>query len=267
MPGRRCVVYGCSNISNPEGGISVHISPASKSMRDKWLRFVRTHRVNFSPTGRFVVCSDHFNLESFERSFHVEGSRRTLRPGSFPTIWKKLPSQEPSSSRRVRTRRKAVNELLSTTGNEKSSHDQQEPGVELSCASGSSMGEEDCSLQNVMHSSTPLLSASTSSSLAADYDMNDSSALQEAVSVASPSFSFESQEIDLMVTRTPNTNDSSALQEAVSVASPSFSFESQEIDLMVTRTPNTVPNDQDSAGTTPVCLNCESLKKDKKKLQ
>ena len=42
---------------------------------------------------------------------------------------------------------KAVNELLSTIGNEKSSHDQQEPGVELSCASGSSMGEEDCSLQ------------------------------------------------------------------------------------------------------------------------
>lgn len=114
MPGRRCVVYGCSNISNPEGGISVHISPASKSMRDKWLRFVRTHRVNFSPTGRFVVCSDHFNLESFERSFHVEGSRRTLRPGSFPTIWRKLPSQEPSSSRRVRTRRKVKLVSIST---------------------------------------------------------------------------------------------------------------------------------------------------------
>lgn len=39
--------------------------------------------------------------------------------------------------------------------------------------------------------------------------------------------------------------------------------------LHVSKVCNTlqVPNDQDSAGTTPVCLNCESLKKDKKKLQ
>ena len=35
-------------------GISAHFSPA-KSERDKWLRFVHTHRANFNPSGNFVA--------------------------------------------------------------------------------------------------------------------------------------------------------------------------------------------------------------------
>lgn len=106
MPGRRCVVQGCSNTPNLEAGISVHISPKNKSARDKWARFVRTHRANFNPQGRFMVCSEHFGEDCFERSLHFEGSQRTLRPGSVPTIWIKQSSQEPSSSRSVRNRKK-----------------------------------------------------------------------------------------------------------------------------------------------------------------
>ena len=107
MPGRRCVVQGCNNIPNLEGGISVHIySPKNKSARDKWARFVRTHRANFNPRGRFMVCSEHFAEECFERSLHVEGSQRTLRPGSVPSIWMNKNSEEPPTSRSVRTRKK-----------------------------------------------------------------------------------------------------------------------------------------------------------------
>ena len=50
----RCVVHGCSNRSNVKAGISAHFSPIIKSERDKRLRFVRTHRANFNPTGEFT---------------------------------------------------------------------------------------------------------------------------------------------------------------------------------------------------------------------
>lgn len=108
MPGRRCVVQGCNNTPNLDLGISVHISPKNKSARDKWARFVRTHRANFNPRGRFMVCSDHFAQECFERSLHVESSQRTPRPGSVPSIWMNKNSQESSTSRSVRTRKKLV---------------------------------------------------------------------------------------------------------------------------------------------------------------
>lgn len=106
MPGRRCVVQGCNNTPNLEGGISVHISPKNKSARDKWARFVRTHRANFNPQGRFMVCSEHFVEECFERSLHFEGSQRTLRPGSVPSVRMNKNFQEPATSRSVRTRKK-----------------------------------------------------------------------------------------------------------------------------------------------------------------
>ena len=106
MPGRRCVVQGCNNTPNLEGGISVHISPKNKSARDKWARFVRTHRANFNPRGRFMVCSEHFAEECFERSLLIEGSQRTLRPGSIPSIWMNKNSEEPPTSRSVQTRKK-----------------------------------------------------------------------------------------------------------------------------------------------------------------
>ena len=106
MVGRRCVVQGCSNTPNTEQGISVHISPTNKSTRDKWVRFVRTHRANFDVKGRFMICSEHFEDQCSERSFHIGGSRRTLRTGSIPTIWKKIQDEEPSSTRAARNRRK-----------------------------------------------------------------------------------------------------------------------------------------------------------------
>ena len=69
-----------------KAGISAHFSPTIKSERDKWLRFVPTHRANFNPTGRFFVCSVHFAEECFSRAIHMQGCSRRLIPGSVPTV-------------------------------------------------------------------------------------------------------------------------------------------------------------------------------------
>ena len=98
MPSSRCTVQGCSNISNHSAEISLHRSPASGAVRDQWLRFVRTHRANFAPRGIFVVCSEHFTENCFERGLRVDGSKRTIRSHAIPTVWKKG-SEKLSSAR------------------------------------------------------------------------------------------------------------------------------------------------------------------------
>ena len=61
MPDRG-LVHGCSNRSDMNAGISAHFSPTIKSKRDTWLRFVRTHRANLNPSGKYLwrVCSSPF---------------------------------------------------------------------------------------------------------------------------------------------------------------------------------------------------------------
>ena len=102
MPPTRCVVFGCSNKSDTKSGISIHKSPVNKTECDKWKRFVKLHRANFDQSGRFGVCSDHFEESCFSRSLHVEGSFRRLLPGSVPTKWLRkssLTEQEAISNR------------------------------------------------------------------------------------------------------------------------------------------------------------------------
>ena len=68
----RCVVHGCSNRSDMNAGISAHFSlTIMKSERDKWLRFVHTHRANFNPSGKFVVGVSRRGI--FSRAFYMEG--------------------------------------------------------------------------------------------------------------------------------------------------------------------------------------------------
>ena len=99
MPSQRCVVQGCSNTSNLELGISIHKSPKDKITLSKWCKFVATHRLNFDPRGRFVICSEHFENSCFRRKVHVEGSPRILSSGSVPTIWKSKANEVQVSSR------------------------------------------------------------------------------------------------------------------------------------------------------------------------
>ena len=101
MPGKRCVVYGCSNIADHKAGVSLHSSLVLKNIHDKWVRFVKTHRTNFNSPGDFAICSRHFEVSCFERPLHIPGSRRRLLPGSVPTIWRDG-EEKPISARRSR---------------------------------------------------------------------------------------------------------------------------------------------------------------------
>ena len=60
MPASRCGVQDCNNGSKPREGFSLHNSPPSGNVLSSWKRFVSSHHKNFNPTGRFVVCSEHF---------------------------------------------------------------------------------------------------------------------------------------------------------------------------------------------------------------
>ena len=89
----RCLVHGCSNRSDMNAGISAHFSPTINSERDTWLRFVHTHRARKVCGGCVQV---HFAEECFSRAFHMEGCRRRLIPGPFPTIRKIKPGKQSS---------------------------------------------------------------------------------------------------------------------------------------------------------------------------
>ena len=68
--------------------------------RKLWLKFVRTHRQNFTPSGRFVICSAHFSEDCFERRY-VRQTRghRHLREDANPTIWTPKLTRSPESKR------------------------------------------------------------------------------------------------------------------------------------------------------------------------
>ena len=89
MPASRCIVQACNNGSNPREGISLHNSPPSGSVLSICKRFVSSHRKNFNPTDRFVVCSEHITDDYFARCYHVEASMKRLVQGAIPSVWKK----------------------------------------------------------------------------------------------------------------------------------------------------------------------------------
>lgn len=77
MPTSRCVVQGCSNISDVDKGISLHRCLPDKVTCALRKCFVWTHWENFHPDSRFVVCSVHFEESCFERSVHMKGQKST----------------------------------------------------------------------------------------------------------------------------------------------------------------------------------------------
>lgn len=67
-----------------------------------WKRFITTHRANFEPQGRYVVCSEHFTEDCFSRTVHDGRSMKRLVKEAVPTIWR-ANEKAPGSS--VRDRR------------------------------------------------------------------------------------------------------------------------------------------------------------------
>ena len=63
MP-RRCVAAGCNTASGQ--GYSLHEFPCDDSVRSKWARAVKLHRVGWNgPTAASFLCSKHFELDCF----------------------------------------------------------------------------------------------------------------------------------------------------------------------------------------------------------
>ena len=97
--GRYCVCGGpggvsCKNYKHTPG-IIMHKFPSDKTRpneRRLWTKFVRRHRINFSPTQYSVVCSAHFEPSCYPQSFsldipeHLRPKARYLKPDALPTI-------------------------------------------------------------------------------------------------------------------------------------------------------------------------------------
>ena len=112
---RRYVVQCCSRASDKELGISMHTSPSSGNIHTKKKRFVSQRRKDLNPTGKFGICSLHFETDCFTRAVHVKGTKTRIKPGSVPTIWKVTPgSISERSQRRVGTLYVLVNKVMFT---------------------------------------------------------------------------------------------------------------------------------------------------------
>lgn len=75
MP-NRCVVGGCSNVTDTKQGISLHFipfagdeRPEAKKRRKQWVDFVRLKRAKWHPTPNSSICSAHFAKEDFTEMF------------------------------------------------------------------------------------------------------------------------------------------------------------------------------------------------------
>lgn len=68
MLGKRCVLYGCSNIVDYKVGVFLYSSFVCvlKNVCDKWVRFVKIYCVNFNFFGDFVICFRYFEVFCFE---------------------------------------------------------------------------------------------------------------------------------------------------------------------------------------------------------
>lgn len=119
----RCVVYGCSNVNDPENGISLHRIPffndnrsEALARRKKWVDFVKSKRAKWEPTASSHVCSCHFAKEDFSEQFLFPGvkRRRELKKDAVgvvpvPRFQKNAWEEEELSSR---TRRQVRNSLI-----------------------------------------------------------------------------------------------------------------------------------------------------------
>ncbi|KAH8024559.1 hypothetical protein HPB51_025478 [Rhipicephalus microplus] len=91
-----CVAFGCTNRAKQKPGITFHVFPKDKTLRDAWQRAVR--RDGWEPKNADVLCSEHFEANCFDRT----GQTTRLRPGSIPTIFPAFPAhlQKPAKRKR-----------------------------------------------------------------------------------------------------------------------------------------------------------------------
>ncbi|KAH8008711.1 hypothetical protein HPB51_003358 [Rhipicephalus microplus] len=81
-----CVAFGCTNRAKQKPGITFHVFPKDKTLRDAWQRAVR--RDGWEPKNADVLCSEHSEANCFDRT----GQTTRLRPGTIPTIFPAFPA-------------------------------------------------------------------------------------------------------------------------------------------------------------------------------
>ena len=110
--GKSCVcgAPGLKSCNNTYGvqGISMHKFPEDEEVRKNWVKFVRRHRPNYTPTSAAVVCSAHFEESCFATRYHLgvpselKPRSRYLLPGSTPTKDTVATSETPLTIREKR---------------------------------------------------------------------------------------------------------------------------------------------------------------------
>ena len=109
MP-ERCVAARCSNVSNPEKGVSMHeipffgsTNPTAQRRQKRWVDFVLSKRKDWTPEKTSSLCSLYFREEDVNFCLNLD-LKRSLRSDKigicvFPTIHVKEESEEPPSKR------------------------------------------------------------------------------------------------------------------------------------------------------------------------
>uniref|UniRef100_A0A3Q2Q0Z1 THAP domain-containing protein 6 n=1 Tax=Fundulus heteroclitus TaxID=8078 RepID=A0A3Q2Q0Z1_FUNHE len=84
-----CSAYGCKNRRTSlsrRRGITFHQFPKNSGLRKAWVAAFR--RLDFKPSNKTVLCSDHFTEADFDRT----GQTVRLREGVIPSIFASFPN-------------------------------------------------------------------------------------------------------------------------------------------------------------------------------
>lgn len=63
-----CGAHGCTNRTEKNPGLSFHVLPQNKDLREKWLANIK--RVTLPK--KLAICDEHFEAECFERDLKVK---------------------------------------------------------------------------------------------------------------------------------------------------------------------------------------------------
>ena len=91
---KRCVAAGCSNTYSD--GVSLFLFLKDHARRLQWTKQVQRTRAEWKgPSEHSVLCSDHFDEDSFEpdtaiaSSLGIDKLRRRLKADAVPTVFKR----------------------------------------------------------------------------------------------------------------------------------------------------------------------------------
>ncbi|XP_060085475.1 THAP domain-containing protein 5-like [Ylistrum balloti] len=97
----QCAALNCNNSSNRGQKVSLFAFPRDKKLRNAWK--IKLKRDNFSPSDHTRLCESHFADDCFTHdrrlleSLGFTPGRKSLKPGSIPTIFDYSPKSRPTT--------------------------------------------------------------------------------------------------------------------------------------------------------------------------